>query len=68
MKKLCVDKSSCIGCGFCFSSFPDLFESDENGLSQVKVETIEEDNQDAIAASEGCPTGAISIKEEENAN
>lgn len=55
-----VNKDSCIGCGACVGLCDDVFEFGDDGLAQVKVDSIpeeyEEDTQDAI---EGCPTSAI---------
>ena len=63
MKKVSVDKSQCIGCGFCMSQAPEVFEFDEDGLSKAKVEQVADDSQ-AVVAAEGCPTGAIEIEDE----
>jgi ferredoxin len=53
-----VNKEKCIGCGYCASVCPEVFELGEDGKSQVKKgadlqkECIKE-------AKEGCPVGAI---------
>ena len=66
MKKVKVDQSLCIGCGFCMTQASDVFKSNSQGLSEAKVETVSDENKDVVIAMEGCPTGAISIEDDEN--
>lgn len=58
--KVVVKQDACIGCGACVACAEDVFEINEAGLSEVKVETVpessEEDAREAIAS---CPTVAI---------
>ncbi len=65
MKKLSVDQVKCIGCGMCAGMDPDHFEiEDDSGLSTVvSQENIE--SETVIQAIDGCPTGAISINNDE---
>jgi len=65
MKKIEVDRETCIKCGFCFSSFPEYFQSDSEGISKPVKERVE-DNNDIIVASESCPTGAIKVEDVDN--
>ena len=59
--KVIVNKDSCIGCGACAAICEDVFEIGDEGLSQVKVDTVPEDKIDsAKEAIESCPTAAIS--------
>lgn len=59
--KVKVNQESCIGCGACLAIAEDLFEMNEDGLSQAKVETVPADKEAvATEAMESCPTGAIS--------
>ncbi len=59
--KVSVNQEACIGCGACLAICEDVFDMNENGLSQVKVDTVPEDKVDACKeALESCPTGAIS--------
>lgn len=55
-----VIRENCIGCGACQAIAPNIFEIDDEGLSKVIAEEIddneEEDFKDAL---ESCPTGAI---------
>lgn len=63
MGKLIVDKDKCIGCGMCVNSFPDYFDFDDEGLSEVKKEEVEpEEKKEILDAVEMCPTEAISIE------
>ncbi len=58
--KVKVNKDACIGCGACLSIAEDVFEMDDDGLSQAKVETVPEDKvNDAKEAVSNCPTSAI---------
>lgn len=58
--KIKVNQDVCIGCGACLSIADDLFEMNDDGLSQAKVETVPEDKKEqANEAVESCPTGAI---------
>lgn len=55
-----VDKEKCIGCGYCHSVCPDVFELGEDGKSQVKKDADLEKNEECIKeAMRGCPMGAI---------
>lgn len=59
--KVNVNKDACIGCGACAAICPDVFEMDDEGLSTVKVDTVDSGaEEDAKEAIESCPTSAIS--------
>lgn len=63
MKKLVVDSIKCIGCGACVGLDDEHFDFNDAGLSEVKSqENLETEN--VLMAIEGCPTGAIEIKED----
>ncbi|MFT8871107.1 MAG: ferredoxin [Sporolactobacillus sp.] len=63
-----VDKDTCIACGACAATAPDLFDNDEDGLAFAMLdqnqgitpvsETLSEDLMDAY---EGCPTESIQV-------
>jgi ferredoxin len=55
-----VNKEKCIGCGYCASVCPEVFELGEDGKSRIKENADLEKNKDCIKeAKEGCPAGAI---------
>lgn len=57
-----VNKDVCIGCGACQAIAENIFEIDSDGLAKAIVDEVpEEDKENAIEASESCPTGAISV-------
>ena len=58
-----VLSDACIGCGACASVAPSVFELGDEGFATVVGEVTDENKEDVIDASEGCPTGAISIEE-----
>ena len=58
--KIKVNQEACIGCGACLAIAEDLFEMNDDGLSQAKVDNVPADKVDAaVEAVESCPTGAI---------
>jgi ferredoxin len=58
--KFKVDQDTCIGCGACEETCPEVFELPE-GTSQVKLESVPEELQaSALEAEDGCPVSAIS--------
>lgn len=58
--KVKVNEDACIGCGACAAICGNVFEINDEGLSSVIVDTIDEaDIDDAKEAIESCPTGAI---------
>jgi len=58
--KIKVNQEACIGCGACVATAENLFEFNEDGLSQAKMETVPEDKvAEAQEAAGVCPTGAI---------
>lgn len=64
--KLEVNQDVCIGCGACQAIAPDVFEINDEGLAQAKVEEVpEEVMEDATDAKEGCPVGAIEEVEDQ---
>lgn len=63
-----VDQSTCIACGACGASAPDIFEYDDEGFAFVLLDNNEgtaeidddfiDDLEDAV---EGCPTDSIKV-------
>jgi len=62
VKKVTVDKETCIGCGACTTC--DNFEMDDNGKAQPLNEIVEEGDCNGEAV-EICPVQAIKITESE---
>ena len=64
MERLVVN-DNCIGCGLCVSQNEKYFEFNDEGLSSVKKEVIdEEDKAELLKIVESCPGEAIVIEEE----
>ncbi|MBQ3421354.1 MAG: ferredoxin [Romboutsia sp.] len=60
-----VNKDACIGCGACQMIAPEVFEINDDGVSEVIMNEVDEDQKDEVkSAVESCPTGAISTEEE----
>ncbi len=58
--KLMVNQDRCIGCGLCLSIAEELFGTNDDGISTLKVDKVPEDMKDlAIEAIENCPVSAI---------
>ena len=58
--KIRVNQDACIGCGACENIDNELFEINEEGVSQEINEEIPEDKEEnAKEAIESCPTSAI---------
>jgi ferredoxin len=68
--KVSVDRGACLGCGNCAEICPEVFELDEEGISTVDEDEVNENNLDCIReARDACPTGAIIIEgDEEDGN
>lgn len=62
-KKIEIDDELCIGCGACTSTAPDHFELGDDGKAHVKKQYEEKDDDIIVEAKDGCPAGAIEIKE-----
>ena len=58
-----VNKDACIGCGACAAICDEVFEINDEGLSEAKVEEVKEELQDEVRdAADSCPTGAIEVE------
>ena len=59
-----VDQETCTGCGLCVELCPDVFELNEDGLAEARVEVVPADlESDACDAAKDCPVDAIEIEE-----
>ncbi|WP_232696284.1 ferredoxin [Brevibacillus daliensis] len=64
-----VDKDTCIACGACGATAPDVFDYDDDGIAFNKIDDntntaeipdiLHEDVRDAV---DGCPTDSIKIE------
>ena len=68
MKYTFVDKETCIACGACGLSAPDIFDYDDEGLSYVIIDNntgskaVPEDLEDDVMdAYYGCPSDSIKV-------
>lgn len=62
--KASVDQDTCIGCGLCAATCPEVFSMGEEGLAKAIVTDIPEDEEsEAEDARDGCPVSAISIED-----
>lgn len=58
--KVKVNEDACIGCGACCAICDEVFEMNDEGLSSVIVDEVNEELEDNVKeAIESCPTGAI---------
>ncbi len=65
MKVKVVD-NLCIGCGACAALVPDEFDINDNGIAYALNSKVKDNNKDLVKdAKENCPTGAISVEENE---
>ena len=58
-----VDEETCIGCGLCAETCPEVFEMDDD-KARTKVDEIPSGVMDSCReAAENCPVEAITIEE-----
>jgi ferredoxin len=58
-----VDEETCIGCGLCSETCPEVFEMNDEKV-RVKVDEVPEEVADTCReAAEDCPVEAIQIEE-----
>jgi ferredoxin len=66
--RVIVDEETCIGCGLCAETCPDVFEMNDD-KAKVKVEEVRVDEapegviECCKEAAENCPVEAIQIEE-----
>ncbi|QBP41124.1 ferredoxin [Paenisporosarcina antarctica] len=65
-----VDQTTCIACGACGASAPEIFDYDSEGFAFVHLDDnkgqskVDEDLYDDLEdAFEGCPTDSIKVSE-----
>jgi len=59
MAKVSVDAATCVGCGLCEQSCPEVFEVQGDGIAHVKVQACGMHNLQEIA--EQCPVNSIKV-------
>ncbi len=58
--KVIVDESTCIGCGLCEQSCPDVFELKDDGLAHVKAHSCGSCDLQEVASQ--CPVNSIKVE------
>lgn len=65
--KVILNRDACIGCGACAAICECAFQIDATGVSELVKENVEGEEIELVKdAIESCPTGAISLDENEN--
>lgn len=65
--KVVVKNDNCIGCGACEATCPEVFQINDDGISQVICEDFSAVDEETLTdAMEGCPTGAIEEEEKKD--
>ena len=60
--KAFVDESSCIGCGKCEGICPEVFQLNNDGISEVIVDEVDNSLLDTVKEAESeCAGSAISV-------
>jgi ferredoxin len=59
MAKITVDVSTCVGCGLCEQSCPEVFEIQGDGIAHIKTQVAGACNLQE--AADQCPVNAIKI-------
>jgi ferredoxin len=61
--KVTVDEETCIGCGLCAETCPEVFEMNDDKV-RVKVDEVSDEVADTCReAVENCPVEAIQIED-----
>lgn len=59
MAKVTVDVSTCVGCGLCEQSCPEVFQVQGDGIAHVKAQSCGLHNLQEVA--EQCPVNSIKV-------
>ena len=59
MAKISVDTATCVGCGLCEQSCPEVFQIGGDGIAHVKAISCPQHNLSEVA--EQCPVNAIKV-------
>lgn len=59
-----VNEETCVGCGLCADTCPDVFEMNDENVAKVKADPVPSDAEDSCReAAESCPVDAITLEE-----
>lgn len=68
MEKIVINKEACIGCGLCVHSHPEYIVFDEMGQAEpIGKEVLPTDKRAILETVDSCPTSAIRVVEEKEA-
>ena len=59
-----VDKETCIACGLCVATCPEVYSFDEDGFAEATGGLDDENFASAEPARNACPVEAIDIRDE----
>lgn len=59
MAKVSIDTSTCVGCGLCEQSCPEVFEVKGDGFAHIKAQNCSTHNLNEIA--DQCPVSSIKV-------
>lgn len=62
MMKAFVDKETCVGCGLCAGTAPDVFRMNDEDKAEAYAEVADAAKAEAVEAMDGCPVQAITMK------
>lgn len=61
--KAIVNQDTCIGCGLCISTVPEVFEVNADGKAEACGHTTDENRAGVQEAIDACPVQAISAED-----
>lgn len=61
--KAIVNQDTCIGCGLCISTVPEVFEVNADGKAEACAHTTDENRAAVQEAIDACPVQAISAED-----
>lgn len=61
--KAIVSQDTCIGCGLCISTVPEVFEVNADGKAEACGHTTDENRAAVQEAIDACPVQAISAED-----
>ncbi|WP_163537681.1 ferredoxin [Gracilibacillus sp. YIM 98692] len=63
-----IDQETCIACGVCGATSPNVYDYDEEGIAYSKVDNnngtkpiAKRDEEDVLDATDNCPTESVKI-------